>query len=113
MAERVIVSQIGARHRYLIPRVLEKNRLLYRLYTDSTRYSVLGRLSQFMLDFGFETESAKRLVNRDPNISHNKIYTSDLLFFKRLINSIWKNHDSLNYSLPFTGMGKVCERWGI
>jgi len=44
---RVIVVQMGARHRYAVPRMLERAGMLEALYTDSHAGSVLGRLAGF------------------------------------------------------------------
>ena len=48
MANKIIVCQTGARHRYLIPQVLEQSGMLYRLYTDTTAYSSLGKFASFL-----------------------------------------------------------------
>ncbi len=39
MAKNIIVSQIGARHRYTIPKTFYENNILKALFTDSYRYT--------------------------------------------------------------------------
>lgn len=80
--KKVIVCQIGARHRYLIPRLMYKAGLLDYLYTDSCRYSSLGKLAAILQKIGISDKRMLRLVNRNPNIPESMVKTSDVLFWK-------------------------------
>ena len=83
MAQKVIVTQVGARHRYLIPRILEKNNLLYRFYTDSNRYSFLGRIASLLRKLGVRLSFIDRLCKRNPNIERKRLYSSDSITYSR------------------------------
>ena len=52
MAKNIIVSQIGARHRYTIPKTFYENNILKALLTDSYRYTFLGKLSYLFIRLG-------------------------------------------------------------
>ena len=91
MKRKIVVCQIGARHRYLIPQLMYKAGMLYSLYTDSCIYSKLGRLSHFLRSIGIKNERINRLANRDPKIPQNMVKSTDLLLYKKLKNPI-KNY---------------------
>ena len=90
MANKIILCQTGARHRYLIPQVLEQSEMLYRLYTDTTAYSSLGKFASFLNKYFRAPNSVKRLTLRIPNIPLNKLFTTDRLFVKKLIKGLFK-----------------------
>lgn len=75
MANKIILCQTGARHRYLIPKVLEDDGLLYRLYTDSTAYSLLGRIASFINKSWKCPLVIQRLSKRIPPIAKEKLYS--------------------------------------
>ena len=77
MAKNIIVSQIGARHRYAIPNILHKNRMLKSLFTDSYRYTILGKTSHIFLKLGSSRTAFKRLCQRLPKIPKSCIQASD------------------------------------
>lgn len=79
---KILVSQIGARHRYLIPQILNKSKLLSNFYTDSCKLSPLGKLAQFINLLGIKNTSITRLINRNPQIETSKVFTTDALFIK-------------------------------
>ena len=54
MAKNIIVSQIGARHRYTIPKTFYENNILKALFTDSYRYTFLGKLSYLFIRLGIK-----------------------------------------------------------
>lgn len=58
---RILVVQRGARHRYAIPRMLERRGLLQGLYTDSNRHSILGRFASCI---PYRRGALQRLVDR-------------------------------------------------
>ena len=113
MANKIILCQTGARHRYLIPKVLEDGGILYRLYTDSTAYSTVGKLASFINKRMKCPTVIQRLAKRVPQVTRNKIYTTDVLFLKEQILS--KLHgDSLKLRYThFDGFEKKCISWGI
>ena len=111
--KKIIVTQIGARHRYLIPNILEKNNLLYRLYTDSTRYSVLGMIAFCVQKLGIKVPVIDRLCNRRPEISLSKLYSSDRLFFKTLWYKLLRKSDLDLLQLRYTGISKDSIKWGV
>ena len=113
MANKIILCQTGARHRYLIPQVLEQSEMLYRLYTDTTAYSSLGKFASFLNKYFRAPNSVKRLTRRIPNIPLNKLFTTDRLFVKKLIKGLFKK-DSLSLRfLHYTGFAKKCIAWGV
>lgn len=113
MAKRIIVTQVGSRHRYLIPQILEDNDKLYRFYTDSTRYSFIGRISNILKNVGFKTPSLIRLCKRNPNISMNRLYSSDSLFYKKLWYKFLKRSSYDQMLLTFTGIAQDSIRYGV
>lgn len=113
MANKIIVCQTGSRHRYLIPKVLESSDMLYRLYTDTTAYSFLGRMNTFLNKFPMMPAIVGRLAKRVPQIPQNKIFTTDVLFFKK---KFWRlfHTDSLRLRyLHYNGFVKKCISWGV
>ena len=86
MAKKILVCQVGARHRYLIPRLMHKAGILSYLYTDACRYSFLGNIARFIQSLGIKNKSVNRLVNRNPQLPKEVVKTSDSLFFKLLKN---------------------------
>lgn len=113
MANKIIVCQTGARHRYLIPQLLEAEGILSRLYTDSNCFSFLGRLASCFMNIGVECSLFRRLVNRRPLVSSQKLFSTDILFFKRLFCRLLYG-SGLKYSkLLYTGFSNQCKNWGI
>lgn len=111
MAKSIIVTQIGARHRYLIPRILHKHGLLYYLFTDSCRYSLLGKLSETLSTFGITTQLTRRLVKRDPQIPKSLIKSSDYLTLKRFINR--KSSSLQKYITIYQSMSSIFKKYNI
>lgn len=113
MANKIIVCQTGSRHRYLIPKVLESSGMLYRLYTDTTAYSFLGRVNTFFNKFPKMPAIVGRLAKRIPPITQNKIFTTDVLFFKKKYWGLfYKDSLKLRY-LHYNGFVKKCISWGV
>ncbi len=113
MANKIIVSQIGARHRYVIPRVLDKSGLLYRLYTDSSTYSFLGRCASLLKKLHIISKSLSRLLGRRIAVSKDKVYSSDLLFVKSIINKLCFRSNIETQMMVYDGMSQKCIRWGV
>lgn len=89
--QKVIVCQVGARHRYAIPRMFDDAGILMALYTDSSTKSMLGRLSNNLGFFG--SEKIKRLARRSINgIQKNKIYSTDYPLVNQWIENLCKKN---------------------
>ncbi len=113
MAKKIIVCQTGSRHRYLIPQVLESAGMLHRLYTDSTVFSLLGKMNKVLCRFCKMPAPFVRLGKRNPLVPKNKIFTTDILFLKETLLSLFKK-DSLRLRyVQFGGFQKKCISWGI
>lgn len=113
MANKIILCQTGARHRYLIPKVLEDDGLLYRLYTDSTAYSLLGRIASFINKSWKCPLVIQRLSKRIPPIAKEKLYSTDVLFFKEQILKLCTG-DSLKLRYAqYNGFEKKYISWGV
>jgi glycosyltransferase involved in cell wall biosynthesis len=61
---KFIVAQIGARHNYVVPAILEKAGMLEHFYTDVTSNVGLGALLSSAAFLPFIGESARRLAGR-------------------------------------------------
>lgn len=83
MANKIIVCQTGSRHRYLIPQVLERNGMLYRLYTDTTAESFIGKIARLLSALKIKNSTLIRLCKRKPCLPKEKIYTTDILLLKK------------------------------
>ena len=81
MTKKILVCQVGARHRYLTPRLMYKAGILSYLYTDSFRYSFLGNMARVIRSLGIKNKSVNRLVNRNPLLPKEVVKASDSLFF--------------------------------
>lgn len=113
MANNVIVSQIGARHRYLIPRVLNNSGLLYRFYTDSSTFSVLGSIASLMERLNFRSKGLSRLCGRRIPVPKGKVYSSDLLLVKTLINKFLRKKNIDSQMMIYDGLSRKCIHWGV
>lgn len=111
MAKRIIVSQIGARHRYTIPYILNKRRLLYALYTDSCQYSVMGNISRLICSLGIKVPILQRLSKRRLNIPKDKVFCSDILIFKRFLYK--KSRTFIQYDVLAQSLSEVFKRKNI
>lgn len=111
MVKSIIVTQIGARHRYLIPRILYKHDLLNFLFTDSCKFSFLGKLSKILLIFGIKNQQIRRLVKRDPQIPQNIVKSSDYLLLKYFINRNMPPYQK--YVTIYQSMSKIFKHHNI
>ncbi len=112
MANKIIVCQTGSRHRYLIPRVLEKNGMLGRLYTDTTAKSFIGRCARMISSIGIGSPSVMRLCRRQPGIPNDKLYTTDMLFWRKRAARIRRGDSLCKRYLHYTGFVNKCISWG-
>ena len=111
MAKSIIVSQIGARHRYLIPRILYRHGLLRYLFTDSCRYSSLGKLSNLFVAVGVRIQLLERLAKREPHIPPNYVKASDYLTLKRFLNC--KSNSLHQYITVYQSLSGVFKKYDI
>lgn len=111
MAKSIIVSQIGARHRYLIPRILYRYGLLRYLFTDSCRYSSLGKLSNLLVAIGIRIQLLERLTKREPHIPSNYVKASDYLTLKRFLNC--KSNSLHQYITVYQSLSGIFKRYDI
>lgn len=107
---KVIVCQLGARHRYAVARILEEAGLLSRLYTDSSQYSPLGRVSR-QLDIG---GPVGRLARREIlDIPPDKVFSTDAVFWSDLVaprRSL--DHYVFRCRHRHQVLSRVMQRWG-
>ncbi len=101
---KILVSQQGARHRYLIPILLHKNKLLGKLYTDSTKNSPIGILATIISKITKRYSQLNRLSKRNPQLPFCKVKTFDQLLINKLQK---KQQGSLNkYELLYQSLSK-------
>lgn len=106
---RVLVCQHGARHRYAIPRMLEKVGLLEALYTDSSAYSPLGKVARALGSFA--PTSVQRLARRKvEGIPEHKIYSSDILVYNTYVRKILQREYS-EYNQWCSVLSKEMKAW--
>lgn len=109
---KVIVTQYGARRRYLIPQILHRNNMLEYLYTDSCKYSKLGKLAAYLDLRGLKVASLNRLQRRQPLLPLGKIKTSDMLQIKLFIQKLFNSEKSKSIYTVFEGNSSTFKRWG-
>lgn len=110
---KVIVSQYGARRRYLIPQILDAHGVLYKLYTDSNAYSTLGRFAKLLSRVLGNKPQLTRLIKRNPQISDAKIFSNDSLQIKILAKKLLKRPNKEIMDLIFEGSAKTFIREGV
>ncbi|MFT5701686.1 MAG: glycosyltransferase involved in cell wall biosynthesis [Desulforhopalus sp.] len=101
---RVLVCQHGARHRYAVPRMLEKAGILTAFYTDSSASSFLGHVSAL---FGSAApNSMRRLTKRTiKGLPADKVFSTDKQYLREL-------YQEMAGRLP-TGISLYCQRHKI
>lgn len=110
---KIIVCQTGSRHRYLIPEILNNNHLLSRLYTDTTAYSVCGKLAKFFYKIGIRNNILLRIIKRSPNLPKFKLYTTDTLLIKELLYKLFSKDSYQQRLLHYNGFVNKCISWGV
>lgn len=113
MVNKIIVCQTGSRHRYLIPQLLEKNKMLKFLYTDSTLYSLCGKLVSFMRFLGIKNAMIVRLLKRKPQIDIKHLKTTDVLFYKEFCYNLFSIDSLRKRYLHYNGFVGKCIKWGV
>ncbi|PMO59270.1 hypothetical protein BCT07_09675 [Vibrio breoganii] len=79
-SSKIIVCQHGARRRYAVPRMFEKQGILEAFYTDSYAQSMLGVIASKLGTIAPST--LQRLTRRCiTGIPKNKIHATDYMFF--------------------------------
>ena len=109
---KVIVSQYGARRRYLIPQILLSEGILSYLYTDSYKDSLLGKIALLLSKFKFQNTALFRLLKRNPNIPRDKIKANDFLQLKLLFLKLIKSSHDKIIDCIFEGNSRAFIRWG-
>lgn len=109
---KVIVSQYGARRRYLIPQILQSAGILSYLYTDSYKDSYLGKIALLFSKIKLHNTALFRLLKRTPNIPKKKIKANDLLQLKLLFLKLTRSSQEKIINCIFEGNSKAFIRWG-
>lgn len=107
--KNILLTQLGARHRYEIAKMLNKHHLLHAFYTDSSSISVLGKLSSLLKNFHPSIEKlANRKLDQIPSI---KVKSTDKLFFSNLFEKkmSFKQQNLQNHKI----FSKKAIRWGV
>lgn len=113
MGKKVIVCQLGSRHRYLIPKVINDSGMLYRLYTDSTAYSFIGKVALLLDKICKVPQSVKRLTKRIPAIPKSRLFSTDLFFFRETFLKCKTKDKFAHIASYYNGIGKECIKWGL
>lgn len=110
---RCIVTQIGARHHYAIPRMLEKAGLLSAFYTDSNAVKGLG-LAATALPSMLRSKRLSKLTSRVPiGVPALKIRYTDAVLKQQLIGSFLpsrRHHSYVDDDLLFDA---IVSQWGF
>ena len=110
--KKVIVSQYGARRRYLVPKVFYNANVLSCLYTDSCNHSLLGKVAKFCVNRTFSFSPLSKLARRDTGIPRCYVRSSDFLQLKLLILRFLKT-STFRYILEiFQGNAERFVAWG-
>lgn len=109
---KVIVAQYGSRRRYQIPQLLHVNGMLEYLYTDSCRYSFLGRISFLLGKVGINLPSLLRLQKREPKLPSEKLKTNDKLQMKLYFQRMLRFKTSKIIYTIFEGNSSAYISWG-
>lgn len=87
--------------------------MLYRLYTDTTAESFIGKIARLLSALKIKNSTLIRLCKRKPCLPKEKIYTTDILLLKKKIVGIIKYGDSLKKRyIHYTGFVDKCINWG-
>jgi glycosyltransferase involved in cell wall biosynthesis len=102
---KFIVVQIGARHHYAIPRILERAGALWALYTDACANKGIGRwLSVILPGFACTGQIARLLQRSVTGLPPGKIKSTDRLLFQQMFGS-HQADDAAAFAL-------VMKKWG-
>lgn len=109
---KVIVTQYGARRRYLVPQILSENNLLQYLYTDSYKESILGKIVFWLSKIGIRNTSLDRLQKRDPQLPKKEIRANDCLQLKLFFYKMVKASNEKIIEAIFEGNSACFIKWG-
>lgn len=110
---KVIISQRGARHRYLIPLILEESGYLECLYTDSYDKSCLGNIARFLSNLGIKNNNINRLLKRSIPLPPEKIKSTDLLFIKQIIGKFLHFPLKKRVLINYEACNRPFIKWGF
>src|SRR6476469_5828624 len=83
---KIIVAQIGARHHYAIPRMLQQQSCLEALYTDSCANRGIGRLLSVIIPPVLRRGRLGKLLDRKiEGVGKERIHSTDRLLFDQLL----------------------------
>ncbi len=110
---RIIAAQIGARHNYAIPRMLEKSGHLARLYTDScANKGIGGFIKKITPNMVWQGKVGALLKRQISGIPTEKIYCTDLLMWEDLRSRIIPR-DLLAHNIRSSKLfGRAMVEWG-
>lgn len=111
---KVLVCQHGARHRYAIPRMLNRAGMLNAFYTDSSAESLIGKCVKLL---GPEAPRPWRSFSRWDirGVPRGKVFSTDRSFFIELIQKIFcvqKNGIQL-YHQRHRVLSVRMKKWGL
>lgn len=110
---RVVVAQIGARHHYAIPRILEAAGILEAFYTDSNSAVGVGRVLR-SIPIARRLSAVKRLIERFPaGVPAHKIRQTDRLCFRHLVSTYQSGNGEPAYVGDDLLFDRVVSRWGF
>ncbi len=108
---KILVCQVGARHRYLVPRIMHKAGILSHLYTDSCLYSLLGKIANIVRTLGCKKQNVCRLANRNPQIPREFVKSTDILLFNQIQNR--KKDTYTRIHTTYHGLVKKFIKWNV
>ncbi|MGB1937545.1 MAG: glycosyltransferase family 4 protein [Akkermansiaceae bacterium] len=94
---RVVVAQIGARHHYAVPRMLEKSGHLTAFYTDANAVRGLGRLLTSIPLLRSRGAFNKLSQRKLDGVAPGKIWHTDALLWRRILGSFGLGPGYENY----------------
>lgn len=109
---KVIVTQNGARRRYLIPQILSDCGMLKCLYTDSQSGSLLGQFAKFLSRLGISNARLKRLTRREHKLPREQVRANDWLQLRLAWQAITKASPYKTSETITQGSSQAYIRWG-
>lgn len=111
---RVLLCQHGSRRGYAVPRMLEQAGILEGLYTDTTAFSIIGRLAG-CLKLG-SPQRIKKLLNRIPcGIPRHKIFSTDKVLWFEITKNFrcFANKEKYEYIHWCKVLSRKMIKWGV
>jgi glycosyltransferase involved in cell wall biosynthesis len=111
----VIVVQIGARHHYAVPRMMEKAGCLSGLYTDSCANQGIGWWAKTLLPTYFQRSWIKGITQRTiAGVPHKKLFSTDKLLWEIVRQRFFPEGNMyLNQRRVGTEFSAELIKWGI